>query len=167
MSYDEASFRAGFALGRALWRPPASVGDVDTGLGWKANPNYLARDAGEYLGTQEERNWYKYADGYAVCCFLITPGPPYFRLASSIMLASTTPEYATKTGYSTVGPDIEFDEYGLHWYAGWRLGMYDRIVGSSPFPVVDTQGYALTSAEEVVRYVLQAAGVRSYRVVNR
>lgn len=42
MPYDATSFKAGFALGRMLWRPPMpTVAYTDVGLGWKAKTEYL------------------------------------------------------------------------------------------------------------------------------
>ena len=164
MSYDGESFKAGLALGRLLWQPPGKVPFLNTGLGWTADPAYLVKDAGTYLGEQRGRYWYKARDGYAVCCYLITPYP---RLESSIMLASTVGDYAEKywSGISA-RPNIEFDEYGLHWYAEWTYGWYDVVVGSSPFPTVDARGNTFSSAADVVRYVLRAASVRAYHTVN-
>ena len=57
MSYDADSFKAGFALGRILWRPPTLRGDQDTGLGWAADPEYLVYNAGTFLGTCNDRRF--------------------------------------------------------------------------------------------------------------
>lgn len=155
---DKDSFLMGLRVGLTLGRPPFP----NTGLGWTADPAYLVKDADTYLGEQRGRYWYKARDGYAVCCFLVTP---YSRLESSIMLASTNYDYAIKNGFTTIPPNIEFDEYGLHWYAGWAYGFYE-VVGSSPFPTVDARGNTFTSYADVVRYVLRAASVRAYHTVN-
>ena len=53
MPYDATSFKAGFALGRMLWRPPMpTVAYTDVGLGWKAKTEYLRWYAG-VMGTYD------------------------------------------------------------------------------------------------------------------
>lgn len=72
MSYDADSFKAGFALGRLLWRPPV-ISDVDTGLGWTMPSEYAVRDAGTLLCTVDGSSRSPYSkryNGIAACVIL-------------------------------------------------------------------------------------------------
>lgn len=70
MPYDEESFKAGFALGRVLWKPPSRMKNVNTGLGWTAKKEWLRYDAGTYATANSNRPYIsKVNDGWAICVY--------------------------------------------------------------------------------------------------
>lgn len=51
MSYDADSFKAGFALGRILWRPPGIIPHVLPDIGWTASPKLIIDDSEKIFAT--------------------------------------------------------------------------------------------------------------------
>ena len=71
MSYDAESFKAGFALGRMLWRPPQNT-NVTPGVVWTADPQFLIYTAGTiYCENSGTRTPYvKSRRGQAICVII-------------------------------------------------------------------------------------------------
>lgn len=110
MSYDADSFKAGFALGRMLWRPPTMNTGIDTGLGWTADPDYLRFAANTYLGRSNDRNFYKSRDGYAIAVYGVDHGDGQY-------------------GYNWYGPFlISTDQNAVRYYYGGTQLTYQGTV---------------------------------------
>lgn len=153
MSYDAASFKAGFAVGRMLWRPPTLRGDQDTGLGWSADPTWLAYAAGTDLGTSNERHFYKANDGYAIAVYAVDAegnwrGP---------VLISTNLDYVA-TNYVRSGD--QFTYLGLTWYV-YHGYHYINATYTTPLRIwTDWSG----NWPETAKQIMQAAKVRVHFV---
>lgn len=160
MSYDADSFKAGFALGRILWRPPTLRGDQDTGLGWAADPEYLVRAEGYWICNVGSRVFSKYVDGPAIAvtqdhCTSNWVGP---------MLISTVREYV----YTTQGPGQAigtFEYGGLTWYASYSYWLPDANY-SSHVPVITaadgTWPNTSQGGVDMAKYVMRKAHLRIY-----
>lgn len=119
MSYDAASFKAGFALGRMLWRPPALRGDQDTGLGWSADPSWLIYDPDIYLGRANDRYYHKQQGGWAIAFFShqtpsLWTGPVLVSTEYSAVEEYYKNAYGQYVGY--ISPNDSFTYAGLTWY---------------------------------------------------
>lgn len=114
MSYDAASFMAGFALGRLIWQPPTLIGEVDTGLGWTANPAYLVYDEGADLGSNNYGHYTKRYDGWAIAIWeQRTPSnglPVLFSTSADAAYTSVSWLYSGQ------------DSGGHTWYIGTGAG---------------------------------------------
>lgn len=114
MSYDAESFKAGFAVGRMMWRPPTLIGTVDTRLGWTADPAWLVYDAGTDLGSNNYGHYYKRNDGWAIAIWdqrTANNGLPVL-FSTDANAAYTTASWL----YSGV------DSEGHTWYIGTGAG---------------------------------------------
>ena len=188
MSYDAASFKAGFALGRMLWRPPTQAGrnGQDTGLGWGADAQFLVSDKDIYLGSNgpdTHRHFYKTYDGVAAGAFLNVYSFDYLSgsyvrwylptLVSTI--ASNAQSYSwdfQPTHIDQHGASIDVDYKGLHWHIsaeyGYRI-IYPYSLGALPFLYIPDD-YSIgphesdTNTQETFKYIMDQMGIVVYPV---
>lgn len=131
MSYDAASFKAGFALGRMLWRPPYYTTQyIDTGLGWRAKADYLRWTQADIMGTYEPGVLpsYVYVDYYDAShpAWVVIDHRVEFQLSNV-----TSPVYWMYT--RTTHPDNGYPAYAI------------IAVSQSPF-TMNMTGYSATAA---------------------
>lgn len=158
MSFVLKDFQAGFALGRALWKPPRMKTEIDTGFGWAADPAYLVYNADTYLGTITSgttRSFKKSDNGWAVSAFLIN----YDHSWTGPVLISTS-EQAVRYEYNetSLPSSMTFSYIGLTWYANFNhhfsnVSSYDN----GRRPIIDCAAF---SDRYPVEQILQAARVR-------
>lgn len=172
MSYDADSFKAGFALGRLLWRPPARV-TADTGLGWSAYPEYLTLTAGDYLGrvgissyySYHQYPYYKTGDGVAVGVFVYNRMNGEVNYCGPILLSTASANvrferrhsgYSDVTYFTANGETLQYA--GLTWYvnANGAWGNPSNYT-KGLLPLFDAAGY--TALEDICRAILRRARV--------
>lgn len=153
MSYDADSFKVGFALGRILWRPPTLLMLRDTGLGWSADPTWLAYDAGTDLGTSNERHFYKANDGYAIAVYAVDADENW---RGPVLIS--TDFGAIATNYNSDG--AEFTYLGLTWRVNHGYH-YRNATYTTPLRIwSDWSG----NWPETAKQIMQAAKVRVHFV---
>lgn len=164
MSYDEASFKAGFALGRALWKPPRMKTDIDTGFGWTADPAYLVYNADTYLGRVGGRQFYKTNSGWAVSVMAINQGGTYGGNWTGPMIISTDQSAVAYTVISSADGTHHLTSQGSFVYLEktWYYNAQWHISNAS---VGDDAGRPIFYGNNVTHpqvdiNVLQAARVR-------
>lgn len=151
MSYDAASFQAGFALGRMLWRPPTMYIGQDTGLGWSADPEYLRYSAGADLGRNNYSSYTKRYDGWAIAIW-------EQRAANNgLPILMSTDRNAAYTSASWLYTGV--DSAGHTWYIGTGAGEQGPGVNSGGLMVHD--GWMTPYTETAtIDYICQLANVR-------
>ncbi|MBQ7143893.1 MAG: hypothetical protein IJR65_01890 [Oscillospiraceae bacterium] len=155
--YDRDSFLAGLAAGRALWRPPD-----DRAEGWTCDPAYRVYFAGTDLGSVLSRHFYKERNGLAVGVF----AKNYIGSWCGPILLSTDPD-AVRYYYGGThlgqGPGAPFEYLGMTWY----INSMHHFTNPSTYSYgtllpLDCGGMGLNDYASLGRYILQAAGVRTY-----
>lgn len=174
MSYDEASFKAGLAVGRMLWRMPSTY-ENNTGLGWICNPAFLKKIELEWMcsidwSSNLTRNYYKLYDGQAVAVFNFnrqssTPSSYSGTDWSGPILISTEPLYVwyrtRGDGFNAdLGPSGSFQYLERTWYFCDTYAFHYssiRSYNAGTLPIIDSNG---ASAVDACIMILQAANVR-------
>ena len=174
MPYDAESFKAGFAIGRLLWKPPIKRASGDTGLGWAANPAWLTYSAG-IVATAPTGNRTPYTkpnDGWTVICTLYNGDDgQYGGDWCDVATISTIRDNVIVTVPDAYQSINSYTYLGLTWYAG--ISGQNSIWGGctrleSSFPEIDMGGDQVvynrggdpTMIESVFLRIMQAAGVR-------
>lgn len=156
MSYDEASFKAGFALGRALWKPPRMKTDIDTGFGWTADPAYLVYGEGTFLGQLNERYFYKIESSWAVSAWSINREPSGWN--SPVLISTSQDAVKYRCNGTQLGYEYSFEYLGKTWYSNGQYALTGgEVVDSANRPIVDCQYH---DYRQSMIDVLQAAHVR-------
>lgn len=153
MSYDAESFKAGFALGRLLWRPPTQLYDP-LDLGWICDPQFLRYEAGTDLGVNNYAHYVKRYNGWAIAIWEqrdANNGLP--------ILVSTDQDAAyTSADWLYSGTDSG----GHTWYIGTGAGEQGTGTNSGDLPVHNgTFGDYRTT--EAIDRILSLANVRWVR----
>lgn len=174
MPYDATSFKAGFALGRMLWRPPTKSGVIDTGLGWTADREWLTYAAGIVATApgSSRTPYTKTNDGWTVICTLYNGDDgQHGGDWCDVVTISTVRDNAVTTVPNASIWIRTYTYLGLTWYAGVNgqnaiYGGCTRLV--SNYPEIDMEGGQVvynragdpTIIEAVFLQIMQAAGVR-------
>lgn len=171
MSYDADSFKAGFALGRMLWRPPQDT-NIAPDIGWTADPEYLVSTAGielvQYGGGSSRTPYIKQTNGLALCCVVTNLGPVYSQYWTGPLLISTDKNYVRyMVGDMLLLESNTISYLGLTFYLNrdyWNSPQWsggDQTPVTS-FPVFDASGYSVTASDmtSVALAIMQAANVR-------
>ena len=167
MSYDEASFKAGFALGRALWKPPRMKTDIDTGFGWTADAPYLMYAADTWIGTNGGRSYYKGRNGWAIVvwCDPVTnttghsPGTWYGAyVISTDSDAAAIKDYNGGVHTGSPNPLAPVEYLGRTWYFSVGSQLPARYADDSTAVPIFTGTYA--TKQDIVLAILQTAHVR-------
>lgn len=176
MPYDQRSFLAGLALGRALWKPPFPLPEGHA-LSWTADEEWLVFDPG-IVGTAPESTRSPYIKlNYGKCIGVYSVNgtvPGYGDDWVGIFLISTDPDFITlytnteHSWWTNVKGSCEY--LGLKWYYT-SLNQNEDYGGSTfintDFPEFDATGYTvgypswyLAAPPETIIAMLQAANVR-------
>ena len=167
MSYDEASFKAGFALGRALWKPPRTKTEIDTGFGWTADPAWMMYDADTWIGTNGGRSYYKGRNGWAVVAWCnpaintggIQPGTWYGAyIISTDSNAAAIKDYNGSIHTDVPNPHAPLQYLGLTWYFSVGSQFPARYDDFRTSAQIFTGTYE--TKQDIARAILQAASVR-------
>lgn len=176
MPYDERSFLAGLAAGRAMWKPPYPL-PQKSALGWTADEGWLVFDPG-ILGTVEESTRTPYIKlNYGQCVGVYAVNgtvPDYGDDWVGIFLISTDRDFMTlylntENGWWTsVKGTCSY--LGLTWYFA-SFSQNEEFGGGTSIdtdlPMFDATGYVIGypgwnthAPPETVIAMLQAANVR-------
>ena len=175
VAFDAEAFKIGFALGRLMWTPE-SPNDVDSGLGWSADPDYISWFANDYLGVNsvngggQWQRWYEYPyyktnNGAAVGAFVINRTVDSYRYFGPILLSTEAENVSFERReknsssvlyYTANAATVNYA--GKTWYVNSK-GSYDRptIYSKGDLPLFDATGYA--SLDDICIAILEAANV--------
>lgn len=161
MSYDADSFKAGFALGRAMWRPPQKEIETDTGLGWSASPEYLVNNQGTWICDVGDRVYNKYTDGFAIA---VLSDKQHSSWVGPLLISTVI-----QNVYTTQGPGRDIASFvydGITWYVSfaywlpgtpaWRSRVPVRTAEDGTYPD-DAAGHVQNAID-----VMQKANVRVF-----
>lgn len=117
MSYDAASFMAGLATGRALWRLPYVVPEP-LRYSWDADPAWIVDTAGTHLAEvmyfNYPREYYKRYDGKAIGFF--RKDQSWQGWNSPVLLSTEPLSVYTLQGSVPYNAEGTFEYLGLTWY---------------------------------------------------
>ena len=147
MSYDADSFKAGFALGRMLWRPPQNT-NVTPGIVWTADPQFLIYAAGTiYCENSGTRTPYvKSSRGQAICVIITNANANEAGGHWTWPYLISTDSDATKSSRPSAGINnaVTFTYLGLTWYCRNQVAYNQSWGGStdvvSDWPIFDWDG---------------------------
>lgn len=176
MPYDERSFLAGLAVGRAMWKPPIVLPPGET-QGWTADEEWLFYDPG-VIGTVDESTrtpYIKLNYGKCVGVYSINGSTPgYGNDWVGLFLISTNRDCITlyanteRSWFTSVVGSCNY--LGLTWY--YSGGNQNSEYGggteiNTDFPVFDATGYVvgysnwyIPAPPETIIAMMQAANVR-------
>ena len=159
MSFVLKDFQAGFALGRALWKPPRTKTDIDTGFGWTADPACLIYNAGTFLGQLggfDHRYFYKTENEWAVSAWSIHREPSGWN--SPVLISTSQDAVKYICNETQLGVEYSFEYLGKTWYSNGQYALSGgEVVDSANRPIVDCQYH---DYRQSMIDVLQAAHVR-------
>lgn len=123
---------------------------IDTGLGWRANSDYLVNESGTYLSTQSAR-FTKTNNGYAVAVHFHSTNGWYGPVLLSTSIENVY--YSPNNASSTL---LSFEYLGLTWYCSTN-NYWSHAADSPAIPSFAGQGSTVNSAEAI--RILQTAEV--------
>ena len=140
------------------------MGMVQTDLGWEADENFVVHDAGTYLCrvyNGEDRSYYKYTSGYAICAYVIASGVwhgPY--LISSVADNTRMEVRVVGGGTAITGANGTVTHYNRLWYINTNWHLPNATEYDTDYPILQTSSGDIS---ENARQILIMAGQQLLR----
>lgn len=133
------------------------MGMVQTDLGWEADASFVVYDAGTYLCRVENRSFYKYTSGYAICAYVIQASGWHGPYLISSVADNTKMEVR---GYTITGANRTVTHFNRVWHINPNWHLQNPTEFDTNYPILQI---ASDDISEIARQILIMAGQQLLR----